>query len=418
MWDEEDGFFYDVLRLPDGRATRLKVRSLVGLLPLCAATVYPAEVLTRLPLFVARVLDSRSGARRCSRTSIDRARRAKGRYMLSLLDEKKLRRVLAACSTPAEFLERLRHPLASPATTCDNPYVVLGRRPGVPRELPPGRVRQRHVRRQLELARPDLDADQRADRPRADPAVHLLRRRLPVECPTGSGKMMTLFEVARSWRAGWSRSSAATRRDGGRSSAAPRSSRRPPLAGPPALLRVLPRRQRRRRRRQPPDRVDRAGLAADQRLRQVDGPGDPGEHRGRAAAAPDVAVSRGTVGSGTRAFVARPGVWDSRQGSPEPTCMEDGNAVDSDRRVAPVPAQRVHGRASPRPGRPAISGQDCRRRGPVARPSGPRDPHGTCGFMRAADGESSSALQYLDSRAAPPAAAELRASSRRSWTEG
>ena len=37
MWDEEDGFFYDVLRLPDGSATRLKVRSMVGLLPLCAS---------------------------------------------------------------------------------------------------------------------------------------------------------------------------------------------------------------------------------------------------------------------------------------------------------------------------------------------------------------------------------------------
>ena len=33
MWDEEDGFFYDVLRLPDGRSQRLKVRSMVGLLP-------------------------------------------------------------------------------------------------------------------------------------------------------------------------------------------------------------------------------------------------------------------------------------------------------------------------------------------------------------------------------------------------
>ena len=39
MWDEEDGFYYDVLRLPDGTATRLKVRSMVGLLPLCATTV-------------------------------------------------------------------------------------------------------------------------------------------------------------------------------------------------------------------------------------------------------------------------------------------------------------------------------------------------------------------------------------------
>ena len=43
MWDEEDGFFYDVLRLPDGRAERLKVRSIVGLMPLCASTVLPIE---------------------------------------------------------------------------------------------------------------------------------------------------------------------------------------------------------------------------------------------------------------------------------------------------------------------------------------------------------------------------------------
>ena len=39
MWDEEDGFYYDLLRMPDGSAHRLKVRSLVGLLPLCATTV-------------------------------------------------------------------------------------------------------------------------------------------------------------------------------------------------------------------------------------------------------------------------------------------------------------------------------------------------------------------------------------------
>jgi hypothetical protein len=43
MWDEDDGFYYDVLRLPDGGATRLKVRSMVGLLPLCATTVVEAS---------------------------------------------------------------------------------------------------------------------------------------------------------------------------------------------------------------------------------------------------------------------------------------------------------------------------------------------------------------------------------------
>ena len=49
MWDEEDGFFYDVLRLPDGSGTRLKVRSLVGLLPLCATTVIEADIIERYP---------------------------------------------------------------------------------------------------------------------------------------------------------------------------------------------------------------------------------------------------------------------------------------------------------------------------------------------------------------------------------
>jgi hypothetical protein len=49
MWDEEDGFFYDVLRLPDGRAQRLKVRSLVGLLPLCAVTVFEGQLMAKFP---------------------------------------------------------------------------------------------------------------------------------------------------------------------------------------------------------------------------------------------------------------------------------------------------------------------------------------------------------------------------------
>ena len=55
MWDEEDGFYYDVLRLPDGVPTRLKVRSVVGLLPLCATTVVEPWQRERVPRFVARL---------------------------------------------------------------------------------------------------------------------------------------------------------------------------------------------------------------------------------------------------------------------------------------------------------------------------------------------------------------------------
>ncbi|HEU5233516.1 MAG TPA: glucosidase [Terriglobales bacterium] len=50
MWDTEDGFFYDLLHLPNGESMRLKVRSMVGLLPLCACTVLePTGVLARHP---------------------------------------------------------------------------------------------------------------------------------------------------------------------------------------------------------------------------------------------------------------------------------------------------------------------------------------------------------------------------------
>ena len=49
MWDEQDGFFYDVLRLPDGHGERLKVRSMVGLLPLCAVTVFERSLAKKYP---------------------------------------------------------------------------------------------------------------------------------------------------------------------------------------------------------------------------------------------------------------------------------------------------------------------------------------------------------------------------------
>src|SRR4030095_11459456 len=57
MWDEEDGFFYDVLRLPDGQAQRLKVRSMVGLLPLCAVTVFDGKFLQTHPEVRERLKD-------------------------------------------------------------------------------------------------------------------------------------------------------------------------------------------------------------------------------------------------------------------------------------------------------------------------------------------------------------------------
>src|SRR5271169_571483 len=57
MWDEEDGFYYDILRRPDGVTARLKVRSMVGLLPLCAATVIEKWQRERVPRLTAGIFE-------------------------------------------------------------------------------------------------------------------------------------------------------------------------------------------------------------------------------------------------------------------------------------------------------------------------------------------------------------------------
>ncbi|HEY2785240.1 MAG TPA: glucosidase [Fimbriiglobus sp.] len=105
MWDEEDGFFYDVLRLPDGRAERLKVRSMVGLLPLCAATMFDGKLLEMYPELRERLewfLTSRPEIR----ASIHDPGKSgfANRKLASILDEGKLRRVLEKMLDENEFL--------------------------------------------------------------------------------------------------------------------------------------------------------------------------------------------------------------------------------------------------------------------------------------------------------------------------
>src|SRR4030095_16799856 len=102
MWDSEDEFFYDVLCLPNGQTTLLKVRSLVGLLPLCAATVFPPGLGERYPEMARRVfsfLDDHSELR----TGMTRRNEA-GTILLSIMDEQKLRSVLKRMLEENEFL--------------------------------------------------------------------------------------------------------------------------------------------------------------------------------------------------------------------------------------------------------------------------------------------------------------------------
>ena len=74
MWDEEDGFYYDLLRLPDGSATRLKVRSMVGLLPLCATSVIEEWQRGRIPRAITRSMSGCGGCPNFKGRSIPRAR--------------------------------------------------------------------------------------------------------------------------------------------------------------------------------------------------------------------------------------------------------------------------------------------------------------------------------------------------------
>ena len=107
MWDPQDGFFYDLLRLPNGEGMRLKVRSLVGLLPLCASTVFDEGAITRHPKLMQLIERFRKRhpdvVAQVAPTSEGFAG-YKGRRLLSVLNKKKLEQVLAYMLDENEFL--------------------------------------------------------------------------------------------------------------------------------------------------------------------------------------------------------------------------------------------------------------------------------------------------------------------------
>ncbi|MCE9555928.1 MAG: glucosidase, partial [Planctomycetes bacterium] len=107
MWDEEDGFYYDLLRLPDGSATRLKVRSLVGLLPLCATTVIEEWQRKHIPNALASILDRLRRIPELSSTMHPTGPGHQGvqdRGILALLNPERLRRILTKMLDENEFL--------------------------------------------------------------------------------------------------------------------------------------------------------------------------------------------------------------------------------------------------------------------------------------------------------------------------
>ncbi|HEX2332068.1 MAG TPA: glucosidase, partial [Burkholderiales bacterium] len=199
MWDETDGFFYDVLRLPDGSATRLKVRSMVGLLPLCACTVFEPGLLEAHPRFaeliklfrerhpevVAKVAPTEQGY-------IGQG----GRRLLSPLSRKRLERVLGYLLDENEFLSPYGIRSLS-SYHRDHPFVFhVGGQAHAVSYLP------------SESNTGMFGGNSNWRGPIWMPVNALIVRgllnlyqfygdELTVECPTGSGQRMTLFEVAR-----------------------------------------------------------------------------------------------------------------------------------------------------------------------------------------------------------------------------
>jgi hypothetical protein len=196
LWDEEDGFFYDVLRLPDGHAERLKVRSIVGLLPVCASTILPIEGSLSNPHLQAR-LQRRIDAMPELFATIHDARRVglNGRRMLAVVDETKLRRILARMLDEDEFLSP--HGLrALSRYHADHPYEF---------DVHGQRYEVRYLPAESDSGMFGGNSNWRG--PVWFPINYLLLRGLlqlysyygddfTVECPTGSGRQCTLFEVA------------------------------------------------------------------------------------------------------------------------------------------------------------------------------------------------------------------------------
>jgi hypothetical protein len=196
MWDEADGFFYDVLRLPDGSSQRLKVRSMVGLLPLCAVTVFEGQFMQRFPELghrLRRFLEARPELTAFIHDPMKRS--AEGRSLASVLDETKLRRVLGTMLDEKEFLSPYGIRSLS-RYHAEHPYVF--------------RADQKEYRVSYLPADSDtgmFGGNSNWRGPIWMPVNALIIRALlqyhtyygknfTIECPTGSGRWMNLYEVA------------------------------------------------------------------------------------------------------------------------------------------------------------------------------------------------------------------------------
>jgi hypothetical protein len=199
MWDEEDGFYYDLLRLPDGSATRLKVRSLVGLLPLCATSIIEKEQRERIPKAMSTIAENQ---RRMPELMKSIHGTGKGKFgvnergILALVNQDKLRRILSRMFDENEFLGP--HGIRSISKFHEqHPYIL---------HVGGQEFRVDYLPAESNTGMFGGNSNWRG--PMWMPINILLVRALQqfylyygdnfkIECPTGSGKMMNLFEVSK-----------------------------------------------------------------------------------------------------------------------------------------------------------------------------------------------------------------------------
>jgi hypothetical protein len=199
MWDEEDGFYYDVLRLPDGSATRLKVRSMVGLLPLCATTVIEPWQRERVPK-VAEIMRERLRRMPELRESIHPTGVGHLGYgergIAALVNPQRLRRILSRMLDEKEFLSSYGIRALS-RYHAEHPYGF---------KVGGQEYRVNYLPAESDTGMFGGNSNWRG--PIWMPVNALLIRALmsfylyygdnfKIECPTGSGKLMNLFEVGR-----------------------------------------------------------------------------------------------------------------------------------------------------------------------------------------------------------------------------
>ena len=199
MWDEEDGFYYDLLRLPDGSATRLKVRSLVGLLPLCATTLIEKQQRELVPRATAAILERLRRIPALMETIHPTGPGHLGvdeRGILALINPERLRRILTKMLDENEFLGPYGIRSISKFHE-QHPYVL---------HVGGQEYRVDYLPAESNTGMFGGNSNWRG--PVWMPINTLIIRALQqfylyygdnfkIECPTGSGKLMNLFEVSK-----------------------------------------------------------------------------------------------------------------------------------------------------------------------------------------------------------------------------